>query len=62
MNSIVNRSTGKAPFDIVYVKCPNFTTDISLLNVFKSKQAVETAEDIVKMLVDVKEHATSNNK
>lgn len=61
MNIMSNRSVGKTPFDIVYVNNPNFTTNISFLEVFKSKQAFKTIGDIVKMLVDVKDHLNASN-
>ena len=45
-NSMTNRSTGKAPFAIVYTKEPNKTIDLIVLPQPKSKPTATLAEHI----------------
>lgn len=51
--TMVNRSTGQAPFSVVYSKPPNFTIDLIHLPHFKSKTAAEIADQIVRTHRDV---------
>ena len=46
-NAMVNRSTGRAPFDIVYLKPPNFTVDLVYLPHFWNKTAADFADQVV---------------
>lgn len=46
-NAMVNRSTGRAPFDIVYSKPPNFTMDLVYLPHLRNKTEADFADQVV---------------
>lgn len=45
-NNLVNRSTGRSPFSIVYTKCPATTVDLIYLPTLKNKSAGQLAAEI----------------
>ena len=51
---MVNRSTGKAPFKVVYTKLPNHTTDLLKIHVPSNRPAESLAERITNTLEDVR--------
>ena len=53
-NSMLNRSTGKAPFELVYTKVPNQTTDLLKLPTSVNKAADNLAEKLASTLGDVR--------
>ena len=53
-NSMLNRSTGKAPFELVYTKVPNQTTDLLKLPTPVNKAADNLAEKLASTLGDVR--------
>ncbi|PKU75932.1 hypothetical protein MA16_Dca005979 [Dendrobium catenatum] len=60
-NSMVNRSTGKSPFSIVYTKLPNLALDVVVLPKCKSGIAAKFTSHSTKMLEDVHTHLTNAN-
>ncbi|KAK0597907.1 hypothetical protein LWI29_029680 [Acer saccharum] len=60
-NSLPNRSTGKSPFSIVYLKAPNFTVDLLHVPGAKSKNAEELAEFVTQVHADVKAKLQQSN-
>ncbi|PKU82338.1 hypothetical protein MA16_Dca005343 [Dendrobium catenatum] len=60
-NAMPNRSTGKAPFSIVYTKAPNIAVDIIVLPKCKSSAAASFSEDYSNMLSDVKQQIIKSN-
>lgn len=57
---MVNRSTGRALFDIVYTKMPYFIAVITA-DIFKSYLASKIAESVVKLLEEVKLYLENSN-
>ncbi|PKU70598.1 hypothetical protein MA16_Dca008715 [Dendrobium catenatum] len=60
-NSMVNRSTGKSPFSIVYTKIPNLALNVVVLPKCKSGAAAKFTSHYTKMLEDVHTHLTNAN-
>ena len=60
-NSMVNMSTKRAPFAIVYTKPPNHTTDLLKLPSHSSKSVEALADKITTTLEDVKLKLTEAN-
>ena len=58
---MVNRSTGRVPFVVVYSKPPNFTVDLIHLPHFKSKTAAEIADQVVRTHCDVTQQLEQSN-
>lgn len=50
---MVNGSTGKCSFEVVYTKLPNFPFDFSSIVIFKSQLASKNVEEVLKMVEDV---------
>ncbi|KAI0498351.1 hypothetical protein KFK09_021592 [Dendrobium nobile] len=61
-NAMVNRSTGKVPFDIVYTKSPNSAIDISILPQGPSKAVAHFTDDHTTMLKDIREQLVRANQ
>ncbi|PKU66790.1 hypothetical protein MA16_Dca015050 [Dendrobium catenatum] len=61
-NSMVNRTTGKAPFVIVYTKHPNTALDISILPKCKSSAATNFTKQYEEMLSEVKHQIVKSNQ
>ncbi|PKU87410.1 hypothetical protein MA16_Dca008506 [Dendrobium catenatum] len=61
-NSMPNRSTGKAPFTIVYTKAPNTAVDIIVIPKCKSKEATSFTEDYSHILSDVRQQIITSNQ
>ncbi|PKU85737.1 hypothetical protein MA16_Dca018592 [Dendrobium catenatum] len=61
-NAMPNRSTGKAPFTIVYTKAPNTTVDLTILPKCKSTEAAAYSKDYSQILNEVRQQLTSANQ
>ncbi|PKU82811.1 hypothetical protein MA16_Dca006109 [Dendrobium catenatum] len=60
-NSMVNRSSGKTPFSIVYTKIPNLALDVAVLPKCKSGAATSFTDQYSQMLEDVHRQLTKAN-
>ena len=60
-NTMVNISTGKAPFEVVYTKFPNQTIDLITLPQYKSTSAATLAEQIANLHFEVHQKLEANN-
>ncbi|PKU67182.1 hypothetical protein MA16_Dca013606 [Dendrobium catenatum] len=60
-NSMVNRSTVKSPFSIVYTKLPNLALDVVVLPKCKSGAASTFMSQYSQMLEEVHTHLTNAN-
>ncbi|XP_020702851.1 uncharacterized protein LOC110114342 [Dendrobium catenatum] len=60
-NSMVNRSTDKTLFSIVYTKLPNLALDVAILPKCKSRAATHFTNQYSKMMVDVHQQLTKEN-
>lgn len=60
-NNVVNRSTGKSPFSIVYTSMPKHSVDLINLPKFHSKPAKNFAEQVAQTYKDVKEMLELSN-
>jgi len=60
-NAMINRSTGKAPFQIVYTKAPNIVIDLSNVPKCHSPAAVSFSEDYSKMLAEIRQQLIKSN-
>ena len=58
---MVNQSTGKSPFAIVYTKHPNHSVDLVKLSKTKSKTAMELADPVVQMHKEVRHKLEESN-
>ncbi|PON91369.1 hypothetical protein TorRG33x02_129320 [Trema orientale] len=58
---MVNRSTGKSPFSVVYTSMPKHTVDLINLLKFHSKPAENFAEQVAQTYKDVKEMLELSN-
>lgn len=56
---MINRSTRKIPFEIVYNNPPNFVIDLTKLTLFKSPSTNKTTKEIQKMMEQVINHLSS---
>ncbi|PKU74373.1 hypothetical protein MA16_Dca003576 [Dendrobium catenatum] len=61
-NSMVNRSTGKSPFSIVYTKLPNLALDVAVLPKCKSGKATHFATQYSDMLEEVRKQLHKSNQ
>ncbi|PKU74859.1 hypothetical protein MA16_Dca005050 [Dendrobium catenatum] len=61
-NAMPNRSTGKAPFTVVYTKAPNLVVDVIVLPKCKSSSATNFTEDYSKLLDDVRQQIIRSNQ
>ncbi|PKU83804.1 hypothetical protein MA16_Dca010897 [Dendrobium catenatum] len=61
-NAMPNRSTGKAPFTIVYTKAPNLAVDIIVLLNCKSGSAATFKDNYSKLLSDVRQQIIRSNQ
>ncbi|PKU81168.1 putative mitochondrial protein [Dendrobium catenatum] len=61
-NSMVNRSTGKTPFSIVFTKVPNLALDLAILPKCKSGAAKNFTNQYSQMLEDVRLQLTNANR
>ncbi|PKU77656.1 hypothetical protein MA16_Dca013448 [Dendrobium catenatum] len=61
-NSMVNRSTGKSPFSIVFTKLPNLALDVAILPKCKSGAASIFTRQYSKMLEDVHTQLNRSNQ
>ena len=61
-NSMMNRSTEKFPFEIVYTKSPNQIIDMLQLPQYKSKNATTLVEQIQQLHVEVHQHLEVSNE
>ena len=60
-NTMVNRSIGKAPFDIVYTKVPNHTIDLLYLPQYTSNSVATLAEQIATIHSEVHQKLEASN-
>ncbi|XP_020690391.1 uncharacterized protein LOC110105291 [Dendrobium catenatum] len=58
---MINRSTGKAPFQIVYTKAPNIVIDLSNVPKCHSPAAASFSEDYSKMLAEIRQQLIKSN-
>ncbi|KAI0529649.1 hypothetical protein KFK09_002203 [Dendrobium nobile] len=61
-NSMVNRSTGKSPFNIVYTKVPNLALDVAVLPKCRSEMATKFTTKYSDMLKDVRKKLHQSNQ
>lgn len=54
--SLSSSAVSKCSFEVVYTKVLGFIIDLTDLPLFKSNPITKTAEDIQKMLQEVKQH------
>lgn len=50
---MMNKSNGKSPFEVVYMKSPNHTLDIMVLPKGKNKAAEICASNAIKVIQEV---------
>ncbi|PKU62464.1 hypothetical protein MA16_Dca022552 [Dendrobium catenatum] len=58
---MLNRSTGKSPFSVVYTKLPNHTIDIAVLPKCDSRAAITVADQFATMLHEVRQKLLDSN-
>lgn len=58
---MVNRTTGRSPFRIVYTKFPNFSVDLLVIPVPKSKAANSWAKNCARFYQEIREHIEMTN-
>ncbi|PKU71741.1 hypothetical protein MA16_Dca026865 [Dendrobium catenatum] len=61
-NAMVNRSTGKSPFSIVYTKVPNLALDVAVLPKIQSDAASKFTTNYSQMLEDVRKQLIKSNQ
>lgn len=61
INSVVNRTTSKSPFSIVYTKVPNHSVDLLQLPEPKNRQATSWAIGYAKLHEEIKEQIEKMN-